>query len=86
MGFKAIFTDKEAESTKHKSNQLLPPSDTNSSKKNKNKSNKAYEGAKGHKGVISFWIWHLNHRHWKQILLCTRLPKNTQQSGKNKKT
>ena len=50
-----IFTGEEAESMKNQSKQQLPPSDANSSKKNKNKSNKAYAGAKGDKGVIGFW-------------------------------
>ena len=43
---------------------------------------------------MSHWIlkkrmhvcyWHSSHRHWKQILQRSRLPKNSQQDGKNEK-
>ena len=50
-----IFSSGEAESMGNQSKPPLPSSDIKSSKKNKNKSNKAYAEAKGDKGVIGSW-------------------------------
>ena len=49
-----IFTSEEVDSMKHQSNQLIPSSDINSSKKNSNKANRTYAGANGDEGVIGF--------------------------------